>query len=251
MSSIEPLDPTAKYAPVVGEPTKQPEAPAADDQGDGTKGPETPPAAPPATDAPKANEDDAPLGPQGEKALEIWKTRAKNAEAELSTTRSERDEAKAKLADVGKSLEEQALAVARREGATEATAMVTTAATKAIAMQALLAEAKGRLADPSDAVAFLNVADFKVGADFAVDATEIAEAVTGLLARKPHLAVKTDGAATGPVVPPVGIGQGVREKDAPSLEQQIADAEKSGDFGKAMALKSNQLFAALTARPTT
>lgn len=248
MTSIEPLDPTAKFAPVAGEPQKQPEPPAAADQGDENKGEVTPTAKESATDP--APEDNA-LGPQGEKALEIWKTRARTAETELRTAQQERDEARAKLADAGKSLEEQALAAARREGATEATATVTTAAARALATQALLAEAKGRLADPSDAVAFLNVADFKVGEGFAIDATEIAEAVTGLLSRKPHLAVKTDGAATVPVVPAAGIGQGVREKEAPSVEQQIADAEKSGDFARAMALKSNQLFAALTARPTT
>lgn len=279
MTSIEPLDPTAKFAPVAGEPQKQPEPPAAADQGDGAKGSGSPAAPEPPAEKPEDKPADAPLGPEGEKALGIWKDRAKNAEASLSTllnggddvvqqvlgfrtrateaeaaaraAQAERDEALAKLADAGKSTEEQALAAARREGVSAATATVTSAASKALATQALIAEAKGRLADPSDAVAFLDVADFTVGADFTINATEIAEAVTGLLSRKPHLAVKTDGAATAPVVPTAGIGQGVREKDAPTVDQQIADAQQKGDMATVMALKSNQLFAALKAQPTT
>jgi hypothetical protein len=226
-----------------------PEVPAATaDQGGGAA------TAPPAAKAdPEPATGDKPLGPEGERALGIWKDRAKTAETELKNLQRERDEALAKLADAGKPEAEQALAAARREAEAAATATVSAAAASAVAKQALLAEAKGRLADPSDAVAFLDVADFKVGADFTVDPAAIAAAVTELLGRKPHLAAKaTDGAVIpAPTVPPAGIDQGFREKDAPSLEDQIREAEKSGDFGRAMALKSNQLFAALTARPTT
>lgn len=250
-SPIEPLDPSAKFAPAA-EPPAQTAAPAAADQGDESKVEPAPADPPPATgDAEKPSED-APLGPQGEKALDIWKTRAKTAETELKAAQQARDEALAKLADVGLPEQEQALAAARREAANEATATVTAAAAKALAAQALIAEAKGRLADPSDAVAFLDVTEFQVGADFTVDAAAIAEAVTSLLTRKPHLAAKgAPGVATTPVVPADGIGQGVRQKDAPSTQEQIAAAEKSGDMATAMALKSNQLFAALMARPTT
>jgi len=226
-----------------------PVVPAAADQGDGTT--VAPAAVVDPTTTPATGDDDKPLGPQGEKALDIWKTRAKTAESELTTAQRERDELRAKLADAGKPEAEQALAAARREAEAAATATVTAAASAALARQALLAEAKGRLADPSDAAAFLDLADFKVGADFTVDPAAIAAAVTDLLGRKPHLAVKAP--ATGepaPVVPAAGIGQGVREKDTPSLQDQIAEAEKSGDFAKAMALKSNQLFAALLAQPT-
>lgn len=226
-----------------------PVVPAAADQGDGTT---KAPAAVVDPASPATGEGDKPLAAEGEKALGIWKDRAKTAETEAKTLRQERDEALAKLADAGKPEAEQALAAARREAEAAATATVSAAASAALARQALLAEAKGRLADPSDAAAFLDVADFKVGADFTVDPAAIAAAVTELLGRKPHLAVKAPATGEpGPVVPAAGIGQGVREKDTPSLQDQIADAEKAGDFAKAMALKSNQLFAALTARPTT
>ncbi len=221
---------TPAEAPTAEQPAPVETPPAADDQGDGTKA---------EGEAPATGDDDKPLAAAGEKALGIWKDRAKNAEQDLKAAQRERDEAVAKLADAGLASDEQILAAARREAATEATATVTTTASKAVAMQALLAEAKGRLADPSDAAAFLDVSDFKIGADFTVDPAEIAEAVTSLLARKPHLAVKTDGAATAPpaVVPPAGIGQGVREKDTPSFDAQIAEALKAGDINRSIALK--------------
>lgn len=231
-------------------PAAPPVVPAAADQGDGA----APAAAKVDTPPPATGDQDKPLAPEGEKALGIWKDRAKTAETEAKTLRQERDEALAKLADAGKPEAEQALAAARREAEAAATATVSAAASVALAKQALLAEAKGRLADPSDAAAFLDPADFKVSADFTVDPAAIAAAVTDLLARKPHLAVKAPDGSTPvptPTVPPAGIDQGFREKDAPSIEDQIAAAEKAGDMAKAMALKSNQLFAALMARPTT
>jgi hypothetical protein len=245
-ATTTPADPaTPAAAPVI------PVVPAAAaDQGDEGKPTETPPAA--ANPDPATGAGDEPLGAPGVKALEAFKERAKTAEAEAKALKAERDEALAKLADAGLPEAAKALAAARREGETAATATVTAAATAALARQAVLAEAKGRLADPTDAVAFLNLADFKVGADFTVDATEIAAAVDGLLSRKPHLAVKTPatGDPSAPVVPTTSIDQGFREKDSPSLQDRIAAAEKAGNFAEAMALKSNQLFAALTARPT-
>lgn len=251
MSSLEPLDPSAKYAPVA-DADKPADPAAAADQGD--EGKPTATAAPsdavePAKDSAAADE---PLGDGGVRALKAERDRAKAAEAEVRTLRAERDEALAKLADAGKPEAEQAIAAARREGQAEATATVAAAANLAVARQALLAEAKGRLADPSDAAAFIDLTDFKVGDNFAVDATQVASAVDELLTRKPHLAVKVSASGDpAPVIPAGGIDQGFRSKDAPSIEDQIAAAEKAGDMGKAMALKSNQMFASMLSRSTS
>lgn len=237
-------DPGAPDAPVVA----QDAPPVAADQGDEgkvSKEPEADKDAPEGEQKSDESSEDEPLGPAGSKALGIWKERAKTAEDALKGVRAERDEALAKLADMDKTPEEQALAAAKREGVSEATATVHSAAAKAVAAQALIAEAKGRLADPSDAVAFLDVSDFRVGDDFTVDAEAISAAVSDLLTRKPHLKA-AQGGAPAPVVPPAGIDQGVREKSTMTLADQIALARKEGRTADVIALKSRQLFQAAT-----
>jgi hypothetical protein len=62
------------------------------------------------------------------------------------------------------------------------------------------AAAAGKLADPADALAFLDLSSFEVDADGSVDEQEIAEAIDDLLTRKPHLAAqggRSKGSADG------------------------------------------------------
>jgi hypothetical protein len=53
------------------------------------------------------------------------------------------------------------------------------------------AAAKGRLADPKDAMTFLDLDQFEVGEDGEIDPEEIEEAITDLLKSKPYLAAAT------------------------------------------------------------
>jgi hypothetical protein len=74
------------------------------------------------------------------------------------------------------------------------------------------AAAAGKLADPSDALALLDLSKLEVSADGDVDADEIADAIDDLLSRKPHLA------ATGkrPVFQGTADGGAARNASGPS-----------------------------------
>ena len=223
-------------------PPKPVEKPAATDQGDKPKPePEKKDTGESATDDPDKDPEDEPLGPQGRRALDAWKARAKEAEASDKAHAAAVALLEAKIADFDKSPEEQVLLAARREGESTATATVTALAAAALARQALITEAKGRLADPSDVTAFLDASDIKVGDGFAVDTAAITALVDDLLTRKPHLAVQAPK-PSGPVVPAGSIDQGVRSKDTPSLGQRADLAQSEGRHKDAIRLKAQQLM---------
>jgi len=90
------------------------------------------------------------------------------------------------LADRDKTPDEKALDEARREAAAEAMS----AANKRILRTEIRAIAKGRLADPSDALLYLD-ADTYVDGDGEVDADAIEEAIGDLLKQRPYLGVDT------------------------------------------------------------
>ena len=226
-------------------PPKPVEKPAATDQGDKPKpddkkkDPE--PSATDDTDKKDDDTEDEPLGPQGRRALDAWKARAKEAESADKAHAAQVALLEARIKDFDKSPEEQALAAARREGESTATATVTASAATALARQALITEAKGRLADPSDVTAFLDASDIKVGDGFAVDTAAITALVDDLLTRKPHLGIPAPK-PSGPVVPAGSIDQGVRSKDTPSLGERAALAQSEGRHKDAIRLKAQQLM---------
>lgn len=111
-----------------------------------------------------------------EKARKAAEARAAEAEAKL-VAGAEQDEAK-KAADAARREAEQA---AEKK------------ANQRILRAELKAAAAGKLADPSDAAAFIDLSQFEPGADGEFDASEISEAISDLVKRKPHLAVKAGG----------------------------------------------------------
>jgi hypothetical protein len=217
------------------------EKPAATDQGDKPKPDDKKDPEPSATDDADKDTEDEPLGPQGRRALDAWKARAKEAESADKAHAAQVALLEARIADFDKSPEEQVLLAARREGESAATATVTAAAATALARQALITEAKGRLADPSDVTAFLDAADIKVGDGFSVDTAAITALVDDLLTRKPHLGIPAPK-PSGPVVPAGSIDQGVRSKDTPSLGQRADLAQSEGRHKDAIRLKAQQLM---------
>lgn len=101
-----------------------------------------------------------------------------------------------KLRADGQSEAEKAIAKAKAEGGAEAlqkaNARVLRAEVKAIAA--------GKLADPADAVHFLDLSDFEVSEDGDVDSKAIARAIDHLVKEKPYLATgakRTNGSADG------------------------------------------------------
>jgi hypothetical protein len=114
------------------------------------------------------------LGDRGKRALAAMKGKWK----------SERDKRRA--------LEQQLSGNAKGDddAVAKATAAATAAANSRILRAEIRAVAKGRLADPKDALTFLNLDDFEVDEDGQVDEDEIAEAIDGLLKNKPYLAAQ-------------------------------------------------------------
>lgn len=88
---------------------------------------------------------------------------------------------------------EKAVAKAKEEGRTEALA----AANERLLKAEVRAVAAGKLADPSDAIRFLDLGDFKVDDDGNVDTKVIGKAIDHLLKEKPYLAPGKTGKPSG------------------------------------------------------
>ena len=128
-------------------------------------------------EGPESPQGDAPLGPAGEKALAEWKQRARAAEkasreqsARLKELEDRDKSALEKADDRASAAEKRAAAMVERTVRAEVRALAATG-----------------FADPSDAAAFLNPADF-IDGDGEVDSKGIEKALADLLKRKPHLA---------------------------------------------------------------
>lgn len=193
------------------------------------------------------------LGDAGKKALDAMKVERKaakdaeratvNAMAELHDKTAAEVRAAIKdgtLADLigkpaAKAAEQQVdvakvTAQARREA--------TAAANTRIISAEVRAAAAGKLAEPKDALSFLDLSKFEVGDDGSVDADEIGDAIAELLTSKPYLAANATTTTFGK------SDAGVRGGKAPSLDERIAEAEKARDFTTARQLKLQKLTAA-------
>lgn len=117
------------------------------------------------------------LGDKGKRALAAMK-------GKLKTERARARELEQRLAEKdGADEAEQA----RRKAETEALARANARILKA----EIRAAAKGRLADPKDALTFLDLEQFEVGEDGDIDTEEIEDAIEDLLKSKPYLAAAT------------------------------------------------------------
>jgi hypothetical protein len=200
------------------EPTEQP---------DPAPEPETP-AEEPQTAEERPEEDDKPLGPAGQKALQAEKEKRKEAARKLR-------EAQAELERLRNGDDKAAAAAAEAEKAALAKA------NKRILRSEVKAAAAGRLADPTDALRLLDLDQFEVGEDGEVDEGELNDAIADLLKKKPYLAAQQNGKPRFQG----GADQGARKKvPAKTVVEQIAEAEKASDWATARRLKSAQLAAA-------
>lgn len=206
---------------------------------------------------PPVDDPDKPLGPEGEKALNIWKQEARDAKAEVK--RLQAIEAQhATLVAAQMTEQERALATARTEAADEARNEVLGtvnarlfAAELKVAASAAIPTADGkhiRLADPSlltdpeVALRLLGLGEIPVTDSGDIDTEAISTAVAALVAAKPYLAASATPA-------PGSADQGTRTPPpgAKDLATQIRDAETAGDWGLAGQLKLQMLAA--TPRP--
>lgn len=155
------------------------------------------------------------LGESGVKALEAWKTRAKTAEAEArrakaleaevaelrTKTMSDTDRERKKAFDEG-------AATARAEFEGE------------LRRERLQRAAVGKLADPADALAFLDVNDLGK----TPDAKDYDRAIARLLEDKPHLAAPTSSGGSGGVTKVAQGARGGGQQAAPSMNDIIRGA---------------------------
>jgi hypothetical protein len=144
------------------------------------------------------------LGDAGKKALDAMKADRNAARAEAKQLQAEL--AALKAAQEGREAEHQAEQEAQRVR-DEAFAK----ANERIVSAELRAAAAGKLADPTDALAFINPKDFEVGDDGTVDADAISAAITDLIKTKPHLAAQSDRRFEGS-----GDGGARKETNKPS-----------------------------------
>ncbi|MCK9597805.1 MAG: hypothetical protein M0R06_02115 [Sphaerochaeta sp.] len=146
------------------------------------------------------------LGDAGKKALDRMK-------AELKTEKAKRIAAEQKAQDASATTEEEKKALAaQRERVAKANRRVIGAE--------LRAAASGKLADPTDALAFIDLDKFTVDDDGEVDAQDIADAIEELITRKPHLAVQ-DGTKKVAPDPSQGATQAPAALNGDGLQQAL------------------------------
>lgn len=158
------------------------------------------------------------LGDKGKQALTRMKEKLKAERAKRQKAEQERDAASA-TDEADRT---------RREVETAALSK----ANNRIVRSEVKAAAKGVLADPQDAFRFIDLDQFEVDDDGDVDEDEIAAAIADLVEKKPYLAAQGGKRFQGTA------GGGARQsKSAPTLDEQIAAAEKAGNHRLAITLK--------------
>lgn len=145
-----------------------------------------------------AGDDD--LGDAGKRALSEERRARRDAERARKAAESERDELRAKLEANGSGKKDgdgagdQPDAEQIRRDADKA---ATQRANERILRSEIRAAAAGKLADPADALAHLDLSKFEVGDDGTVDEQDIADAIGDLLKKKPYLSAATAGRFEG------------------------------------------------------
>lgn len=155
------------------------------------------------------------LGDAGKKALDAMKAKWKEAERVARERDAELAELRAKAE--GK---EQEFAAEQERRKVEADALGK--ANERILKAEFRAEAAGKLADPSDALRYIDLSDFEVGNDGEVDRDAVANAIEALVKSKPYLA-----AQGGTRRPKPDRSQGAQGTGTTGTDQQFASAISS------------------------
>jgi hypothetical protein len=155
------------------------------------------------------------LGDKGKQALDRMKEK-------LKAERTKRRQAEERLRQSSGSGD---------DAATKATAAATAAANQRILKAEIRAAAKGKLADPRDALTFLNLEQFEVDDSGQVDEDEITDAIEDLLKNKPYLAAqggrRFQGTADGGAARKAGRPKQLTEKDLDRMSPEEIDKAAS------------------------
>lgn len=135
------------------------------------------------TSAAEAHPGESALGDAGKKALDAMKAERNSARSDLSELRKQFEALQAQVAGKEK---EHAAAVEAQRVKDEALA----SANDRIRRAEVRAQAAAKLADPTDALKFLDLDSIEVGEDGEVDAAAVAAAIDQLISDKPYLAAQ-------------------------------------------------------------
>lgn len=149
-----------------------------DDDGEGGGG--QPDEEDPKEESDEGADDDNPdgadqLGDPGKRALDEMK-------AKWKAERKARQDLQAKLDQAGQQKDDPGAKAAQE---------VVAKANARIVRSEVRAAAAGKLADPKDALKFLDLDQFEVGEDGDIDEDEIADAIDDLISKKPYLAAQS------------------------------------------------------------
>lgn len=184
------------------------------------------------TEEPSA-EEIAALADKGKQALDRMKEQREAAKAEATAAREELARVKDEFAAKAKpQIDEQSIDNARRE----ATDAATEVANKRLVRAELKSAAKGVLANPADALLFIDPKQFAVDSDGEVDQAALNDAIASLIETRPYLA-----AAQGKFV---GSGDGGAHAPAQKSETvgDLANAAlAAGDVKTSIRLKTATL----------
>lgn len=179
--------------------------------------------------------EDKPLGPAGEKALNAEKEKRRTEANRRRAAERERDDAQAELEKLRRAAQRQAAKTGSKAEAPkpaedgedvdpeeirrEAEKTAVTKANEKIVKAEVRASAAGKLNDPKDALKFLDLSKFEVDADGNVDSDEIDDSIADLLKNKPYLAV-----AQGDSKRFKGSGDGGAKPAKPARPRSLGEA---------------------------
>lgn len=193
----------------------------------------------PDPDDPEGDPDDDPegaddLGDKGKQALDRMKARLKAERDRRKAAETERDQLKAAKPKDGDPDPDDV----RKQAEQAATAK----ANQRIVRSEVRAAAVGKLANPKDALVFLDLTQFEVDEDGGVDEDEVAEAIDDLLKERPYLAAQGgrrfqgggDGGARNRSGAPTQVTEDELDKMTPD---QIDKARKEGRLDDLLGVK--------------
>lgn len=191
--------------------------------GTGEKPPaETPPAE-------KVEEQDPPgadqLGDAGKRALDAMKAERKAARDEAAQHKAALEALQARVAG-----QEAEHAAKLERDRVQADALAK--ANEHVLRAELRAAAAGKLTDPEDALLYIGLDSFEVGDNYEIDRSAVVAKIDELVTNKPYLAAQGGARFQG------GADGGARtDPPGKSIQEQIAEAEKARDIGRAIRLR--------------
>ena len=188
--------------------------------GGGTGGETPPPAEKPAEGA-ESEEQDPPgsdkLGDAGKRALDAMKAERKAARDEAAKFKADFEALQAKVAG-----QEAEHAAKLERDKVQADALGK--ANEYVLKAELRAAAAGKLADPADALLYIDLGSFEVGDNYEIDRSAVTAKIDELVKNKPYLAAQGGPRFQG------GADGGARtDPPGKSIQEQITEAQKNRD----------------------